>query len=247
MDRALSSVVIIPTTGNPLLTRAVRSVLAQTSPTTCYVVCDGPGFESAVRQQLRGLPAHLCVLPQNTGARNDRSGHRIYAAFSHLVEEDQVMFLDEDNTLRADHVQRCTALMAERELDWCYTLRNICEPDGRHICRDDCESLGRWPTYLGSNLVDTGCFFVKRQNLVQVCQVWHGDYFADRRFLNALVQHFPRFDCVGHYTLNYTLSNRERGAGRAFFEEGNAQMRARHGEHLPWRAADCGPEFPDGT
>ena len=41
---AKPAVVLIPTTGAPALRRAVESVLAQTLPTACYVVCDGELF-----------------------------------------------------------------------------------------------------------------------------------------------------------------------------------------------------------
>src|SRR6478736_1589678 len=43
-----SQVVIIATTGRPQLRRAVESVLAQTVPTACYVVCDGEQFRARV-------------------------------------------------------------------------------------------------------------------------------------------------------------------------------------------------------
>jgi len=81
----MSAVVLIPTTGAPTLRRAVESVLAQTSPTACYVVCDGEQFRSAVAEALRGIDVPVCVLPRNVGA-GGFYGHRVYAAFAHLVE-----------------------------------------------------------------------------------------------------------------------------------------------------------------
>jgi hypothetical protein len=47
-----SQVVIIATTGRPQLRRAVESVLAQTVPTACYVVCDGEQFRARVEEVL---------------------------------------------------------------------------------------------------------------------------------------------------------------------------------------------------
>src|SRR4051794_4487905 len=44
----MSQVVTIATTGRPQLRRAVESVLAQTVPTACYVVCDGEQFRARV-------------------------------------------------------------------------------------------------------------------------------------------------------------------------------------------------------
>jgi Glycosyl transferase family 2 len=235
----MSQVVIIPTTGAPTLQRAVLSVLAQQEPTQCYVVCDGEAHVHKVHPQLQGLPVALCVLPLNTGASNDRTGHRIYAAFAHLVDQDHVLFLDEDNWFEPDHVGRCLALMRQGALQWCYTLRNICTPEGDYICRDDCESLGGWPAHTGARLIDTNCWFMRRELLVRVCQVWHGPWHIDRVFTQAMMQSFPQFACTGHYTVNYCLSPRPRGGTREFFETGNALMHQQHGPHPPWRAADC--------
>jgi hypothetical protein len=235
----MSCVVIIPTTGASTLLRAVHSVLQQSMVTACYVVCDGAQFEAGVRPQLQGLPVALCVLPLNTGASNDRTGHRIYAAFPQLVDEDFVLFLDEDNWLQPDHVQRCVERIEQRGLQWCYTLRNIFDTEGRFVCRDDCESLGAWPAYTGARLIDTNCYCIRRELLIRVAQIWHGPWHTDRVFTQAMMQSFPKFEGTGHYTVNYSLSPRPRGGTREFFETGNATMRALHGPHPPWRAATC--------
>ena len=125
----MSQVVIIATTGAPQLRRAVESVLAQTVPTACYVVCDGAQYRARVDDVLAGLDVPVCVLPRNVGA-DGFYGHRIYAAFAHLVDEDHVLFLDQDNFLAPDHVAECVDLIAARRLQWCYSLRNICSAEG---------------------------------------------------------------------------------------------------------------------
>lgn len=241
----MSCVAIIPTTGAPTLGRAARSVLAQRSPTACYVVCDGERYAERTRAQLAGLDVALCVLPLNTGAVVDNSGHRIYASFPHLVDQDHVLLLDEDNWLEPDHTERCLDLMESRQLQWCHSLRNIVDAQGRYLCRDDCESLGRWASYAGPALIDTSCWFARREHVIHICHVWHGAGHSDRRFTRAMMQAFPQFDCTGYYTANYTLSTRGRGASREFFEGGNALAYARHGPHPPWRAAAC-PAHPPG-
>jgi glycosyltransferase involved in cell wall biosynthesis len=116
----VSSVVIIPTIGAPALRRAVESVAAQTVPTACYVVCDGESFRPAVEDALAGAAVDrarlaICVLPRNVGA-GGFYGHRVLAAFSHLVDEDHVLFLDQDNFLAPDHVAHCVDLIAARRL-----------------------------------------------------------------------------------------------------------------------------------
>ena len=234
----MSSVVIIPTTGAPELAPAIDSVLRQTVPTTCYVVCDGDMHAAKVRSIVAGLPITVCVLPQNVGA-NGFNGHRIYAAFAHLVAEDHVLFLDEDNRFNPTHVQRCVALMETHGLQWCYSLRNICDPQGRYLCRDDCESLGVWPTYSGAHLIDTNCYCIRREVLIRTSQVWHGGWSQDRIFTLAMMQRFPNHGCTGHYTVDYCLSERPRRVTREFFEQGNAAMHALHGPHPPWRDPTC--------
>jgi hypothetical protein len=111
------SVVLIPATGAATLRQAVQSVNTQGAPTRAYVVCDGQAHQQAVQAQLQGLQATLCVLPLNVGA-GGFYGHRVYAAFAHLVLEDHVLFLDQDNWFEPDHVERCLARMTQRGLHW---------------------------------------------------------------------------------------------------------------------------------
>ena len=44
----MSATVIIPTTGAPEVRNAIESVLKQTYPTTCYLVCDGSEHQEKV-------------------------------------------------------------------------------------------------------------------------------------------------------------------------------------------------------
>ena len=95
-----SIAVIIPTTGDPLVREAITSVLAQTVPdVTPFIVIDGPRFQSAFHAATTGLDlsrCHVITLPVNVGA-NGFYGHRIYAAFSHLVDTELIAYLDQDN------------------------------------------------------------------------------------------------------------------------------------------------------
>lgn len=234
----MSSVVLIPTTGAATLRRAVESVVAQTVPTAAYVVCDGEDFRAPVDEALAGLervPGGLsvCVLPRNVGA-GGFYGHRIYAAFAHLVAEDHVLLLDQDNFLAPDHVERCVDLIAARQLQWCYSLRTICDEAGAPVCRDDCESLGKWPGFTGAHLVDTSAYCIRRDVLVQSAHAWHGPWGQDRVFAQVMMRNFPQFDCTGRYTLQYRLGGNERSVTKAFFEQGNATMQQRYKRGYPW-------------
>jgi len=148
----MSSVVLIPTTGAPSLRRAVESVLAQTVPAACYVVCDGESFRPAVEAALQGLDVPVCVLPRNVGA-GGFYGHRVYAAFAHLVDEDHVLFLDQDNFLAPEHVSQCVDLIAARRLQWCYSLRNIWQRGLDPVNRANAKM---WWHYYGINLLFRG-------------------------------------------------------------------------------------------
>jgi hypothetical protein len=234
----MSSVVLIPTTGAPTLRRAVESVAAQTVETHCYVVCDGEQHRERTVQALAGLdvdPARLalCVLPRNVGA-GGFYGHRVYAAFSHLVDEDHVLFLDQDNFLAPDHVASCVDLIAARRLQWCYTLRNVCDEAGEFVCRDDCESLGKWPGFTNAHLIDTNSYCLRREVLLQAAHVWHGKWGQDRVFAQVMMQNFPAFDCTGRYTVQYRLGGNEGSVTREFFEQGNAKMLLRYKRGFPW-------------
>jgi hypothetical protein len=232
----MSSVAIIPTTGAPALRRAVESVLAQTVKTHAYVVCDGPQFEPAARAALQGLDASLCVLPRNVGA-DGFYGHRVYAAFAHLVGEQHVLFLDQDNFFAPDHVAQCTDLIAARRLQWCYALRNVCDAEGRFLLRDDCESLGRWPAFTKAHLIDTNSYCIRREVLLQSAHAWHGKWGQDRVFAQVMMHNFGAFDCTGRYTVQYCLGGNEGSVTREFFEQGNAQMLQRYKRGFPWTRA----------
>jgi hypothetical protein len=234
----VSSVVLIPTIGAPALRRAVESVGAQSVPTSCYVVCDGEQHRPAVEAALAGAAIAperltLCVLPRNVGA-GGFYGHRIYAAFAHLVDEDHVLFLDQDNALAPSHVASCVELLAARRLQWCYSLRNVCDAAGAFVCRDDCESLGKWPAFTNAHLIDTSSYCLRREVLLQAAHVWHGKWGQDRVFAQVMMQNFPQFDCTGRYTVDYRLGGNEGSVTREFFEQGNAKMLQRYKRGFPW-------------
>ena len=97
----VSSVVIItPTIGSDHLIDCVTSVQQQTYDNVKHLVVIDGGHHISKVMPLIGegnkTNCRVCVLPTNVGA-NGWYGHRIYAAFSYLVNEDYICFLDEDN------------------------------------------------------------------------------------------------------------------------------------------------------
>ena len=232
--------VIIPTTGAETLRQAVASVLAQTHENTiAYVVIDGPENAAAARATVAALSTGdrvlVCTLPRNVGG-GGFYGHRIYAAFVHLVSDARyVAFLDEDNGLEPDHVRSCLNALEARDLQWVHSLRVIRAVDGSRACLDDCESLGRWPTFVGSNhLVDTNCYFLPLATAIDAAHVIHGGWGRDRTLFHRLSDRFPGFGCTGRYTVNYRASDDR----VAFFQQGNVVMAGRYADadRFPWTA-----------
>jgi hypothetical protein len=230
--------VIIPTTGAPEVRNAIESVLKQTYPTTCYVVCDGSEFQPKVTElafdYVKYKNIKFCYLPINVGAKGFY-GHRVYAAFTHLVDTEYVMYLDQDNWLYQGHVKACIDTIESRNLDWCYSLRKIHKKNGDFACFDDCESLGKWQTYHGINHIDTNSYCLKTEIAVKLASVWHGGWGQDRVFLQAATQHFPKWDCTNEYTVSYRVDGGKGSVTEEFFINGNEVMNKKYDGVFPWR------------
>jgi glycosyltransferase involved in cell wall biosynthesis len=237
----MTATVIIPTTGSRELYTAIESVLNQTYDTKCYIVCDGPEFVYPVRNFIRQFEKHpnykkiiLCNLPINVGA-NGFYGHRVYAAFTHLIDTEYVMYLDQDNWLEPNHVKSCVETITSNNLDWCYSLRQIHKKDGSFVCFDDCESLGKWQTYHGVNHIDTNSYCIKTKIAIQLASAWHGGWGQDRVFLGAIANHFPKFDCTKEYSVHYRVDGGEGSVTSEFFKNGNKIMFEKYNGEYPWR------------
>ena len=181
----MTATVIIPTTGNSQLAGAIESVLNQKYPTNCYVVCDGDKYSSDVKsitnQYLGDGRIKVCYLPDNVGA-NGFYGHRIYAAFTHLVNTKYILYLDQDCIFRPDHVESCINTIESNNLDWCYSLRAIVDKDGMKKCQ-------RWLEYSFSRAHQhLKCVVIESYNDVKGCvdiQKKMIDQGADPAYLNA--------------------------------------------------------------
>jgi len=230
----MSAVVIIPTTGSKEVIRAIKSVTEQTYDTKCYVVCDGPEASKRFGKKSPRDKFELCHLPENVGA-NGFYGHRVYAAFSHLVNEDYVFFLDQDCWFDPGHVKTCIDLIKEKELDWCYSLRKICDKEGNFLCEDNCESLGAWVAWTRTHHIDTNTYCLRRDVLIRIAAAWHGGWGQDRVFYKGLEQHFKKYDCTREHTVNYCLAGNPGSVTEDFFEQGNKFMMDHYKGDLPWK------------
>lgn len=235
----MTATVIIPTTGSPEVKQAIESVLNQTYPTECYIVVDGSENSMKVFDILDDFVGNekikVCHLPVNVGA-NGFYGHRVYAAFTHLVNTKYVLYLDQDCWMDVNHVKSCIDTIENNILDWSYSLRAITDKDGINLTFDNCESLGKWPVFSGDyNHIDTNCYCLKTEVAVKIASVWHGGWGQDRVWFKALSQYFPKFDVTGKYTLNYRLAGNDGSVKKEFFEYGNKVMNDKYNGVLPWQ------------
>lgn len=231
----MTATVIIPTTGAASLKKAVESVIAQTHETKCYVVVDGSmNYDSSIAILEPYVDSvQIAFLPENVGA-NGFYGHRVYAAFTHLVNTDYLCYLDQDNWFEPNHVQSCVDTITENKLQWCYSLRNIYNGD-RFACRDNCESLGKYSSYHGINHIDTNSYFLTKRLVLQIASVWHGGWGQDRVFYSVIKEFLPNYDCTGEYTLNYRVAGNAGSVTEDFFHNGNKIQEKKYNGNYPWQ------------
>jgi len=243
-----SVVVITPTTGAECLLDAMESVQMQNydGEITHHIVVDGTKFSRDYYQVRMAFdkkypePKRKVIVTQlmeNVGG-NGFYGHRVYASFPHLVNQEYVFFLDQDASYDGYHVRLMMQYMLDTSWDWAYSLRNIYDREGKFICKDNCESLGEWPAFMNDqvHLVDTSCYGFSRQFLINVCNHWHHGWGGDRRFFEIITKHFghTNFGTTGKHTVNYRLGGNENSPKPTMFIEGNKKMEEKYGTHFPW-------------
>ena len=237
------AIVITPTTGSPELADAIKSVKEQTYECDHLIVVDGPEFESRTLEVLNEADPDKkvikCVLPFNTGG-NGFYGHRVMAAFSHLVNYDYILFLDQDNWYEPNHVESLVNDIDKYNFEWAYSLRKIHNKDKSFVCEDDCESLGRWPVWCNDDayLIDSSSYCFTHNFIRMVGHIWDFGWGADRRFYTLLKDQIKHnnYGCTGLSTLNYRLGGNEGSVTGDFFVEGNKKMEAKYaGKQYPWR------------
>ena len=234
-----SVLVVIPTIGSPELKECVESVLEQDYENVEYlIVVDGSQYEDAVRKLVS--TEKIVVLPHNVGAGGWYS-HRIIAGFSHLINHDYTIFLDEDNMLEPNHISSLIKTIESGEYDWVYSLRKIYSKEGEYICEDDCEALGRWPigaNEANGNLVDTSCYLYKTDFIRATGHLWDHGWGADRRYYKIIKEALKHenFRCSGESTLKYRLGGNEGSVKKEFFTTLNEQVKKAYGDKpFPWR------------
>lgn len=233
--------VVTPTIASEHLVKCIDSVDKQTyEDIVHYIFIDGCQYEPAAREMLVGSPkTRMIELEENVG--KGWYGHRVYAACSFLVNADVICYLDEDNFLEPNHIETVVKKLQEGN-DWVYSLRNIHDKEGKFLCEDNCESLGKWPVYFNPEVhhIDTSCFAVRRDVAVHIGHAWYGQWGADRQFFGAIKKYFPKYSCTNQYTTNYRLDGNENSVNEEFFIEGNKINSEKYQGNFPWKS---GQEF----
>jgi hypothetical protein len=227
--------IVTPTIGSEHLSECIASVDSQIyKDLVHYVFIDGKEYVDKVNNIIEGASkVRKFILEDNVG--KGWYGHRVYAACSFLVNADIIIYLDEDNFLEKNHVDKMVKKI-EEGYDWVYSLRRIVNKKGEFLCEDNCESLGKWPVYFNDKVhhIDTSCFAIRRDIAVHIGHAWYGQWGADRQFFSALSKHFTKFDCTNSYTVNYRLDGNPNSVTEDFFKQGNEAQKLKYNSDFPW-------------
>ena len=237
-----SVTVITPTIGKHTLGQAIQSVQDQTYKNINHlIVIDGPGYENEAKKY---IPSNrnitVTTTPFNTGG-GGFYGHRIYAAYPHLLSTDYILFLDEDNWWDKNHVKSLIDMIEDKNLDWAYSLRKVYS-NNNYLDDDCCESIGKYPIWFTwpaklQYLIATSSYCFTRAFITRVCHIWHWGWGGDRRFF-MIIKDTPgmKYETTGLHTLNYNLPDMEKayGGDMEFFKKGNEMIKNLHGGKYPW-------------
>ena len=250
--------VVTPTLGEATLRQAAASVQEQTWPVLAHlVVVDGPDAEQASLDALsevdqHEVPRHVISLPYRVGGP-DTFGHKAYAAAAYLapLETDVICMLDADNWYDPDHVAEIVNALARPGVTWAYSLRKVVDPQGRFLCRDDCDSLGSFERGIVADVgtgrlsdiedafyrvhrfhVDVNCYALP----VKLLQRVGPELLTGRRADSVLACRLLATEAsggTGRYSVNYRLGSTTAGP-ESYYRAGNDRMRQRYPDGFPW-------------
>lgn len=180
-------------------------------------------------------------LPKSIG--KDRwNGHRIYMMGTAMADGDYVCFLDDDNTFAPNHIESLVNVIEKEFRDWAFSFRSLHDANGNDLGRDDCESLGKWPSVIDplDYFIDVNCFMIPTKMAVHLLPSWYrkfrepGQMEVDRMLTYFMRKNWQNFDSNYKYSVNYKVAGGALSVQPAFFEQGNAEMKRRYGGKLPW-------------
>jgi hypothetical protein len=201
----MDTTVITPIMGNqPNLTvMGIKSVAGKANH---WLIADGPikntDNERIITASAIQHGCHCVDLPENTG-QGKYYGHRIYAGFGYFVNTPYIMFLDEDNWLEADAIDRMEeALNRHPDAIAVTCRRKIWDSDMNLIGYDDFESVP-------GSFHDTSTVMYRTEAYRKHLKDGWGDFGwgADRVISELMCSNFPVVH-IPEYLLNYTAPDR---------------------------------------
>jgi hypothetical protein len=173
------------------------------------------------------------------------NSHRIYAAGAFQAEGEFIIYLDDDNSLEPTHIEDCLKVI-DAGNDWAYSFRNIMDKDHKFLCKDECESLGKWASVLNPQdfFIDVNCYFIPTKIAIHLGPAWYRKFRepgmpeVDRVLAHTLMNNNLKFDTTYKHTVNYTVGNTQNSVQPEFFEKGNVEMRRRFPDGLPWKVQE---------
>jgi len=235
--------IVTGTVGNiPHLKKNVASIQTQTYKNFKHlIVVDGVEYEEKVRTVINSIDlpqveTQVLVLPENTGA-NNWFGHRIYGASTFLVNTPWISFLDEDNFINYDYVEKIMKTIEKnKDLDWCWCKRNMVNETGEFIVKDSCESMGTqcpiWDSISINtplHFIDSNCWIWRRDFLMKFVNLWFNKGYQypptdpDRLFSFYLINNVSgqqvksKNIVIDKHLINYTMDPKR----AKFYKDGN--------------------------
>lgn len=231
--------VVTPTIGTDKFEKCVKSVQEQTYENlTHYIFLDGQEkfdlAQPAIYNHSGKRTIKTVALQENVG--KGWYGHRVYAACPFLVNADIICYLDEDNWFEPEHVETLVKVLEDKNVHWAYSLRKIYDKNANYLCEDNCESLGKWPAYVNSEVfhVDTSSYAVRREMIMPLTHAWYAQWGADRVFFGAMRKYLPNYKCTGKHTMCYRLDGNPNSVNEEFFRVGNTMMKNKFPNGFPW-------------
>jgi hypothetical protein len=233
----MKAAVVTTTNGRASLRKATQSVYDQTRSCRHYIVTDGiMSFDDFAVMREAYPRSEMLWCSQKVGGKN-LEARRLLAASSFLVKEDVVFFLNDDDWYEPDHVESLMRIIEDGN-DWAYSHRKVFDQNGGYVCDDLCESLGEehdiWDSP-GQQFVETCSVACRTEMMVKLAQVyWPVGYGPDRTFYQIAKQLFPRFRGSKRATMCFTVGGNEMSVQKEFFLTGNADMKRRYPNGMPW-------------
>ena len=236
-----SVAVITGTAGRGYLDEAIKSVDEQTYPLIKHYLLTDAIISHDEYLVLRGKHQSenrfVSYWPTKVGGL-DWECRRLWSSAASLINEDIVMFLNDDDWYKPTHVQDMVNIIS-KGFDWAYSFRDIHNPDGSFAFPDLCESLGeahvvwnrQWENFAeqGSVAMAAHCY---RAIAPYFCiKGWAND----RTTYMQLKRLYPRFAGSGKHSVCFRLGGNELSVTKLFFEKGNAFMKEAYGDEMPWQ------------